>query len=41
MTDIARRRLASQHLVSPTLTSAVDVVRLLGAVQAQDYPNAK
>jgi hypothetical protein len=41
MNSIARRRLASQHLVAPKLTRAVDVVRLLGAVQAQDYPYAK
>lgn len=41
MNSIARRRFASQHLIAPTLRSAVDVVRALGAVQAQDYPNAK
>ena len=41
MNSIARRRLASQHLVVPALRSAVDVVRRLGAVQAQDYPSAK
>jgi hypothetical protein len=41
MRDIARRRLASQGLLAPALRSAEAVVRLLGAVQAQDYPNAK
>src|SRR5688572_25400480 len=41
MNSIARRRLASQHLVAPTLRRAADVVRLLGAVQAQDYSGAK
>ena len=41
MNSIARRRFASQHLIAPTLRSAVEVVRALGAVQAQDYPNAK
>ena len=39
--DIARRRLASQHLTKPTLTDPADVVRMLGAVQAQDYGGAK
>ena len=41
MNSIARRRFASQHLIAPTLRSAVAIVRALGAVQAQDYPNAK
>ena len=41
MNSIARRRLASQHLVTPTLRRATDVVRALGAVQAQDYSGAK
>src|SRR5262247_4399032 len=41
MNSIARRRLASQHLVAPRLTRVADVVRALGAVQAQDYPYAK
>ena len=40
-TDIARRRLATQHLLTPTLTHPTEVVRRLGAVQAQDYGNAK
>jgi len=39
--QIARQRLVRQHLVSPTLTDPVDVVRTLGAVQAQEYPDAK
>jgi hypothetical protein len=40
MNDIARRRLENQHLVSPTLTEAADVVRTLGAVQSQNYGGA-
>jgi hypothetical protein len=39
--DIARRRLAAQHLTHPTLTDAAEVVRVLGAVQSQDYAGAK
>ncbi len=39
--EIARRRLANQHLASPTLADAAAVVRALGAVQAQDYAGAK
>ena len=39
--DIAQRRLATQHLLSPTLTDPAEVVRRLGAVQAQDYGSAK
>jgi hypothetical protein len=39
--DIARRRLANQRLVGTPFRSAVDVVRRLGAVQAQDYAGAK
>lgn len=39
---IAAARLHAQHLgAPPTLTSAADVVRTLGAVQAQDYGGAK
>lgn len=38
---IARRRLANQHLVASSFTAATDVVRALGAVQAQDYGSAK
>jgi hypothetical protein len=36
-----RRRLANQFLTTPGLTKASDVVRALGAVQAQDYAGAK
>jgi len=39
--DIRHIRLAQQHLSTPTLTSPVEVVRSLVAVQAQDYPGAK
>jgi len=39
--DILQRRLATQHLLTPTLTDPADVVRRLGAVQAQDYGSAK
>lgn len=39
--DIARRRLAAQHLTHPVLTDAAEVVRVLGAVQSQDYAGAK
>ena len=39
--DIAQQRLQTQHLVSPKLTKAVDVVKWFGAMQAQDYPGAK
>ena len=39
--DIARRRLLAQHLVTPALATPADVVRTLGAVQAQDYAGAK
>lgn len=39
--QIARQRLVRQQLVSPTLTHVADVVRVLGAVQAQDYAGAK
>jgi hypothetical protein len=39
--DVARRRLVNQHLAAPTITTPADVVRLLGAVQAQDYAGAK
>lgn len=41
MDDIARRRLTNQHLTAATLATPADVVRLLGAVQAQDYAGAK
>jgi hypothetical protein len=39
--DIARRRLANQHLTAPTLETPAEVVRALGAVQSQDYAGAK
>ena len=38
--DIAHHRLQSQMIVAPTLTNPADVVRHLGAVQAQDYGQA-
>lgn len=41
MNTVARRRLANQHLVAPTLDEAAAVVGALGAVQAQDYSGAK
>ncbi|AHG89171.1 protein of unknown function DUF1006 [Gemmatirosa kalamazoonensis] len=39
--DVARRRLAAQHLARPRLADPAAVVAALGAVQAQDYPAAK
>jgi hypothetical protein len=39
--DINRYRLVGQFLVGPRLTAPVDVVRTLGAVQAQDYAGAR
>jgi hypothetical protein len=39
--DVVRRRLANQYLTTPGLATASDVVRALGAVQAQDYAGAK
>ncbi|MCI0574310.1 MAG: winged helix DNA-binding domain-containing protein [Myxococcaceae bacterium] len=39
--DIARRRLANQRLTEPTFKAPSEVVRWLGAVQAQDYGGAK
>jgi hypothetical protein len=39
--DIAYRRLHNQRLEGEPLASPVDVVRWLGAVQAQDYGSAK
>jgi hypothetical protein len=38
--DIARRRLMNQHLAGGALPGAVETVRHLGAVQAQDYRGA-
>ena len=40
-TDIAKHRLAHQHLIGPKLASPVEVVRHLGSVQSQDYAGAK
>ena len=39
--DIRHIRLTQQHLSAPTLTSPIDVVKSLVAVQAQDYSGAK
>jgi hypothetical protein len=39
--EIARRRLAAQHLVDAPAANPAEVVRRLGAVQAQDYAGAK
>ena len=39
--EIARRRLAAQHLVDPPVAAPAEVVTRLGAVQAQDYAGAK
>ena len=39
--EIVQRRLAGQHLLAPTTTDPAEVVRTLGAVQAQDYGGAK
>ncbi|HJP61669.1 MAG TPA: winged helix DNA-binding domain-containing protein [Gemmatimonadaceae bacterium] len=39
--DIAALRLANQLLTRPTIESAPEVVKSLGAVQAQDYAGAK
>src|SRR5688572_7498551 len=39
--DIAHRRLHNQHLVGLPFDRPEDVVRWLGAVQAQDYAGAK
>jgi hypothetical protein len=39
--DIIRSRLARQFLIGPKAKTAVEVVRSLGAVQAQDYAGAK
>jgi hypothetical protein len=39
--DVCGQRLANQHLVKQTLDKASEIVRLLGAVQAQDYSAAK
>jgi hypothetical protein len=39
--DIARRRLAGQHLITPGAMQPRDVVARLGAMQAQDFAGAK
>jgi hypothetical protein len=39
--DIAHQRLHNQHLSSPKFKRPADVVKCLGAVQAQDYYGAK
>jgi hypothetical protein len=39
--DIAKQRLVNQGLVKPALTTAREVVSMLGAAQAQDYAGAK
>jgi hypothetical protein len=39
--NVCAQRLVNQHLVTPKLQSGSDVVRLLGALQAQDYLGAK
>lgn len=39
--DICGRRLVNQHLVRQKLKTAGEIVRFLGAVQAQDYAGAK
>ena len=39
--DVVRERLANQFLTTPGFGTASDVVRALGAVQAQDYAGAK
>ena len=39
--DICRQRLSNQHLVEQTLQKTSELVRLFGAVQAQDYWGAK
>src|SRR5437588_6688633 len=41
MIDIATRRLHAHRLVGEPLASPIDVVRLLGAVQSQDYAGGK
>lgn len=39
--DLWRQRLRNQHVAGPPLANPGDVVRLLGAVQSQDYSGAK
>src|SRR5688500_3869884 len=39
--DACRHRLGAQFLARPSRGAVVDLIRTLGAVQAQDYPGAK
>ena len=39
--DVARARLRNQHLIGKPFAAPEEVVRWLGAVQAQDYAGAK
>lgn len=39
--DITRQRLINQHLASPVFKHPADMVRHMGAMQAQDYTGAK
>ncbi|MBS1526245.1 MAG: AlkZ family DNA glycosylase [Bacteroidetes bacterium] len=39
--DLKRQRLQNHHLAGQQFTRPADIVRWLGAVQAQDYPGAK
>jgi hypothetical protein len=39
--ELLRRRLAGQFLIGPPARRVQDVIRRLGAVQAQDYPGAR
>ena len=39
--EIAQRRLYNQHIAHQTFTSPVEIVKYMGAIQAQDYAGAK
>jgi len=39
--DIAEQRIYNQHIAQPTQKKPADIVKWLGAVQAQDYAGAK
>ena len=39
--ELLRRRLAGQFLIGPPARRVQDVIRRLGAVQAQDYPGVR
>jgi len=39
--EIAQRRLYNQHIARQTFTSPAEIVKYMGAVQAQDYAGAK